>query len=139
MVIESANLVNESCMSTASSSLLATPHDESHNLLEVSELDRVDERFESSFQDEERKRIVDHYENRIEEMHRRHVDEIQLLKQNHNDKVSYILFSLCMYSVYFGPIGPEMDLDNTCYFPTLILHTHTMKLYNTKHLLKLIK
>lgn len=37
--------------------------------------------------DEERRRLVDHYESRIEEMHRRHIDEIQELKQKHNDKV----------------------------------------------------
>lgn len=42
---------------------------------------------EVSNQNDERKKMVDHYENRIEEMHRRHVDEIQLLKQAHNDKV----------------------------------------------------
>lgn len=37
--------------------------------------------------DEERRRLVNHYENRIEDMHRRHVDELQELKQKHNDKV----------------------------------------------------
>lgn len=37
--------------------------------------------------DEERRRLVDHYESRIEEMHRRHIDEMQELKQKHNDKV----------------------------------------------------
>lgn len=43
----------------------------------------------SSLQNDERKSLVDHYENRIEEMHRRHVDEIQSLKQAHNDKVHF--------------------------------------------------
>lgn len=37
--------------------------------------------------DEERRRLVNHYENRIEDMHRRHVDDLQELKQKHNDKV----------------------------------------------------
>jgi hypothetical protein len=73
-----SNLVNESYDSTASGSL-AMVHDESVNLLSVSPLHDVDT-----------KRLVDHYERRIEEMHRRHVDEIQLLKQNQNDKVMAI-------------------------------------------------
>lgn len=38
-------------------------------------------------QDEERRRLVSHYENRIEDMHRQHIDDIQELKQKHNDKV----------------------------------------------------
>lgn len=42
--------------------------------------------------DEERRRLVSHYENRIEDMHRRHVDELQELKQKHNDKVSKIFY-----------------------------------------------
>lgn len=37
--------------------------------------------------DEERRKLVNLYESRIEEMHRRHVDELQELKQKHNDKV----------------------------------------------------
>lgn len=54
--------------------------------------------------DEERRRLVSHYENRIEDMHRRHVDELQDVKQKHNDKVKIfylvehikqILFSFC--------------------------------------------
>ena len=44
---------------------------------------------ESPDRDEERRKLVDHYESRIEEMHRRHVDEIQLLKEKHNDKVKF--------------------------------------------------
>lgn len=39
---------------------------------------------------EERHRLVSHYEDRIEDMHRHHVDELQELKQKHNDKVSKI-------------------------------------------------
>lgn len=37
--------------------------------------------------DEDRRRIVNLYESRIEEMHRNHIDELQALKQKHNDKV----------------------------------------------------
>lgn len=37
--------------------------------------------------DEERRKLVNLYETRIEEMHRRHVDELQELKEKHNDKV----------------------------------------------------
>lgn len=37
--------------------------------------------------DEERRRLVNHYENTIEDIHRRHIDELQELKQKHNDKV----------------------------------------------------
>ncbi|XP_031779083.1 uncharacterized protein LOC100123315 isoform X3 [Nasonia vitripennis] len=113
VAIESANLINESCISTASSSLLATPHDESHNLLELSETDHAEERLESSFQDEERKRIVDHYENRIEEMHRRHVDEIQLLKQNHNDKVESLLNQLSEVSTRYCETRPSLNAAET--------------------------
>lgn len=40
--------------------------------------------------DEERRRLVSHYEGRIEDMHRRHVDELQELKQKHNDKVNFL-------------------------------------------------
>lgn len=42
----------------------------------------------SAKRDEERHRLVSHYEDRIEDMHRHHVDELQELKQKHNDKVS---------------------------------------------------
>lgn len=42
--------------------------------------------------DEERRRLVSHYENRIEDMHRRHVDELQEIKQKHNDKVKSLSF-----------------------------------------------
>jgi len=41
----------------------------------------------STERDEERRRLVSHYENRIEDMHRRHIDELQEFKQKHNDKV----------------------------------------------------
>lgn len=44
----------------------------------------------STERDEERRRLVSHYENRIEDMHRRHVDELQELKQKHNDKVQIL-------------------------------------------------
>lgn len=42
---------------------------------------------ETPERDEEKRKLVNLYENRIEEMHRRHVDELQDLKQKHNDKV----------------------------------------------------
>lgn len=45
----------------------------------------------SAERDEERRRLVSHYEDRIEDMHRRHVDELQELKQKHNDKVSRVV------------------------------------------------
>lgn len=41
--------------------------------------------------DEERRRLVSHYEGRIEDMHRRHVDELQEFKQKHNDKVKFFV------------------------------------------------
>lgn len=44
----------------------------------------------STERDEERRRLVGHYEGRIEDMHRRHVDELQELKQKHNDKVEIV-------------------------------------------------
>ncbi|OXU21368.1 hypothetical protein TSAR_005208 [Trichomalopsis sarcophagae] len=105
VAIESANLISEIC--------IATPRDESHNLLEVSETDHAEKRLESSFQDEERKRIVDHYENRIEEMHRRHVDEIQLLKQNHNDKVESLLNQLSELSTRYCETRPSLNAAET--------------------------
>lgn len=37
--------------------------------------------------DDVKKEIVEHYESRIEEMHRTHIDELQDIKQKHNDKV----------------------------------------------------
>lgn len=64
----------------------------------------------STERDEERRRLVSHYETRIEDMHRRHVDELQELKQKHNDKVesfvrnfSSLFFSrikICMIFLY---------------------------------------
>lgn len=42
--------------------------------------------------DDARRKLVDHYESRIEEMHRRHVDEVQDVKEKHNDKVKGIKF-----------------------------------------------
>lgn len=38
--------------------------------------------------DDTRKKIVNHYESRIEEMHRRHIDELQDIKEKHHDKVN---------------------------------------------------
>lgn len=50
--------------------------------------------------DEERRRLVSHYESRIEDMHRRHVDELQELKQKHNDKVESFIRNLS--SLFFS-------------------------------------
>lgn len=44
----------------------------------------------------EAKKIADLYEMRIEEIHRRHVDELQDMKQKHNDKVS-----VCVKRIFF--------------------------------------
>lgn len=52
--------------------------------------------------DEERRRLVSHYESRIEDMHRRHVDELQELKQKHNDKVESFVSSMYLcFSSFF--------------------------------------
>lgn len=49
--------------------------------------------------DEERRHMVSHYESRIEDMHRRHIDELQDIKQKHNDKVRifYSIDILCNF------------------------------------------
>lgn len=52
----------------------------------------------SADRDEERRVLVSHYENRIEDMHRRHVDELQELKQKHNDKVRVRSLALVSYT-----------------------------------------
>lgn len=64
----------------------------------------------SAERDEERRRLVSHYENRIEDMHRRHVDELQELKQKHNDKVkSFTCYMAWIkdFSSYFVSIKKE--------------------------------
>lgn len=60
---------------------------------------------ETPERDEEKRKLVNLYENRIEEMHRRHVDELQDLKQKHNDKVisqkKYIYIKYLSHTKYF--------------------------------------
>jgi len=60
--------------------------------------------------DEERRRLVSHYENRIEDMHRRHVDELQELKQKHNDKVkSFVSLMITFPYSFFSRIKKLYD------------------------------
>ncbi|XP_020286955.1 uncharacterized protein LOC109856282 [Pseudomyrmex gracilis] len=60
--------------------------------------------------DEERRRLVSHYENRIEDMHRRHVDELQELKQKHNDKVESLLNQLSEVNTRYCEVRPAVDV-----------------------------
>ncbi|KAL6252093.1 hypothetical protein P5V15_015897 [Pogonomyrmex californicus] len=60
--------------------------------------------------DEERRRLVSHYESRIEDMHRRHVDELQELKQKHNDKVESLLNQLSEVNTRYCEVRPAMDV-----------------------------
>ncbi|KAJ8681146.1 hypothetical protein QAD02_016933 [Eretmocerus hayati] len=55
------------------------------------------------------KKLVDHYESRIEDMHRRHVDEVQILKQTHNDKVEGLLNQLSELSTRYCETRPSLD------------------------------
>ncbi|XP_012283470.1 myosin-3 isoform X2 [Orussus abietinus] len=59
--------------------------------------------------DRERCRLVDHYESRIEEMHRRHVDELQDLKQKHNDKVENLLQQISELNTRCCDLRPSLD------------------------------
>ncbi|XP_057327828.1 protein quick-to-court isoform X2 [Microplitis mediator] len=59
--------------------------------------------------DDERKKIVDLYEQRIEEMHRRHIDELQELKQKHNDKVESLLNQLSEINTRYCEVRPSLD------------------------------
>ncbi|XP_070160543.1 protein quick-to-court isoform X3 [Polyergus mexicanus] len=63
--------------------------------------------------DEERRRLVSHYENRIEDMHRRHVDELQDLKQKHNDKVESLLNQLSEVNTRYCEVRPTVDIAET--------------------------
>ncbi|KYN30027.1 hypothetical protein ALC57_00537, partial [Trachymyrmex cornetzi] len=63
--------------------------------------------------DEERRRLVSHYENRIEDMHRRRVDELQELKQKHNDKVESLLNQLSEVNTRYCEVRPAMDIAET--------------------------
>ncbi|KAK2580861.1 hypothetical protein KPH14_005936 [Odynerus spinipes] len=64
---------------------------------------------DSPERDEERRRLVDHYESRIEEMHRRHIDEMQELKQKHNDKVESLLNQLSEVNTRYCEVRPSVD------------------------------
>ncbi|XP_051153898.1 protein quick-to-court isoform X2 [Leptopilina boulardi] len=59
--------------------------------------------------DEERRKLVNHYEGRIEELHRRHVDELQELKEKHNDKVESLLNQLAEVNTRYCEIRPSVD------------------------------
>ncbi|XP_044596071.1 myb-like protein F isoform X2 [Cotesia glomerata] len=59
--------------------------------------------------DEESKKIVDLYEQRIEEMHRRHIDELQELKEKHNDKVESLLNQLSEVNTRYCELRPSLD------------------------------
>ncbi|KAL0126120.1 hypothetical protein PUN28_004917 [Cardiocondyla obscurior] len=63
--------------------------------------------------DEERRRLVSHYENRIEDMHRRHIDELQDLKQKHNDKVEGLLNQLSQVNTRYCEMRPAIDIAET--------------------------
>ncbi|XP_053972820.1 protein quick-to-court isoform X1 [Hylaeus volcanicus] len=63
--------------------------------------------------DEERRKLVNHYESRIEEMHRRHVDELQELKQKHNDKVESLLNQLAEVNTRYCEVRPSVDAAET--------------------------
>ncbi|KAM0728833.1 Protein quick-to-court [Formica fusca] len=60
--------------------------------------------------DEERRQLVSHYENRIEDMHRRHIDELQDLKQKHNDKVESLLNQLSEVNTRYCEVRPTVDI-----------------------------
>ncbi|CAD6222129.1 GSCOCG00000743001-RA-CDS [Cotesia congregata] len=63
----------------------------------------------TTLSDEERKKIVDLYEQRIEEMHRRHIDELQELKEKHNDKVESLLNQLSEVNTRYCELRPSLD------------------------------
>ena len=58
---------------------------------------------------EDRRRLVDHYESRIEELQRRHIDELQELKEKHNDKVESLLNQLSEVNTRYCEIRPSVD------------------------------
>ncbi|XP_034189366.1 GRIP domain-containing protein quick-to-court isoform X2 [Osmia lignaria lignaria] len=64
---------------------------------------------ETPERDEERRKLVNLYESRIEEMHRRHVDELQELKQKHNDKVESLLNQLAEINTRYCEVRPSVD------------------------------
>ncbi|XP_033227698.1 prelamin-A/C isoform X2 [Belonocnema kinseyi] len=68
---------------------------------------------ENSERDGDRRRLVAHYESRIEEMHRRHVDELQELKEKHNDKVESLLYQLAEVNTRYCEIRPSLNTSET--------------------------
>ncbi|XP_076766552.1 GRIP domain-containing protein quick-to-court isoform X2 [Xylocopa sonorina] len=64
---------------------------------------------ETPERDEDRRKLVNLYENRIEEMHRRHIDELQELKQKHNDKVESLLNQLAEVNTRYCEVRPSFD------------------------------
>lgn len=64
---------------------------------------------ETPERDEERRKLVNLYESRIEEMHRRHIDELQELKQKHNDKVESLLNQLAEVNTRYCEVRPSVD------------------------------
>ncbi|KAK9302688.1 hypothetical protein QLX08_005410 [Tetragonisca angustula] len=64
---------------------------------------------ETPERDEERRKLVNLYESRIEEMHRRHIDELQELKQRHNDKVESLLNQLAEVNTRYCEVRPSVD------------------------------
>ncbi|CAL7933780.1 unnamed protein product [Xylocopa violacea] len=64
---------------------------------------------ETPERDEDRRKLVNLYESRIEEMHRRHVDELQELKQKHNDKVESLLNQLAEVNTRYCEVRPSFD------------------------------
>ncbi|KOX81048.1 hypothetical protein WN51_09973 [Melipona quadrifasciata] len=70
----------------------------------------IEEKDREIFQrDEERRKLVNLYESRIEEMHRRHIDELQELKQKHNDKVESLLNQLAEVNTRYCEVRPSVD------------------------------
>ncbi|KAK0077493.1 hypothetical protein PV325_003906 [Microctonus aethiopoides] len=63
--------------------------------------------------DDVRKKIVNHYESRIEEMHRRHIDELQDIKEKHHDKVENLLLQLSEVNTRYCELRPSMDAAET--------------------------
>ncbi|XP_034945691.1 liprin-alpha-1 isoform X2 [Chelonus insularis] len=65
--------------------------------------------FVNVLSDDARQKIIDHYESQIEEMHRRHIDEIQELKQKHNDKMESLLSQFSELNTRFCELRPSLD------------------------------
>ncbi|XP_015109088.1 uncharacterized protein LOC107035939 isoform X2 [Diachasma alloeum] len=81
--------------------------EEGGGICEAGRVEAVDGKREGN--EEERRKIVGLYEGRIEEMHRRHVDEVQEIKQKHNDKVESLLNQLQDVNTRYCELRPSMD------------------------------